>query len=54
MILECPYCKQPLQYYTHFADAEFKANKAYLYLRCEVCQNLFTVIGQIKNYYALK
>lgn len=54
MILKCPYCEQPLHYYTEYADAEVKGNKVYRYLKCEICQNLFTAIGTIKSYYALK
>lgn len=52
MILKCPYCLQPLHYYTEYADAEVKANKVYRYIRCEICNELFTAIGTITNYYA--
>lgn len=54
MILKCPYCEQPLHYYTEYADAEVKGNKVYRYIKCKICQNLFTAIGTIKSYYALK
>lgn len=53
-ILKCPYCEQPLHYYTEYADTEVKGNKVYRYIKCETCQNLFTAIGTIKSYYALK
>lgn len=54
MLLKCPYCLQPLHFYSEYADAEVKSNKVYRYLKCENCQNLFTAIGTIKSYYALK
>lgn len=54
MILKCPYCEQPLHYYAEYADAEVKGNKVYRYLKCKICQNLFTAIGTITNYWAKK
>lgn len=54
MILKCPYCQQPLHYYTEYADSEVKGNKVYRYIKCEFCNNLFTAIGKITNYFALK
>ena len=54
MILKCPYCLQPLHYYSEYADSEVKGNKVYRYIKCEFCNNLFTAIGKITNYFALK
>lgn len=54
MILKCPYCHRPLHYYSEYADAEVKGNKVYRYIKCELCQNLFTAIGTIRDYFAIK
>ena len=54
MILKCPFCEQPLHYYSEYADAEVKANKIYRYIKCGICNSLFTAIGEIKNYYTRK
>ena len=52
--LECPYCMQPLHYYSEYADAEVEAKKVFRYIRCGICGNLFTAVGKITTYYTIK